>query len=179
VELPYTICFCCYQQQVLMLYRALPPNAQLWNGLGGKIEKGETPLISVQREVQEEAGIDLREASSLFFAGIVTWGLADHNEVKGMYVFIAHLSPQQAEHIHTLDTLEGLIAWKPLAWVCDVSNREVVNNIPRFLPPMLETWTPYEYFDTYKNEESTGELVRQLVVRPLPESIKLSECQGW
>lgn len=162
-----------------MLYRALAPNDQLWNGLGGKIEVGETPLISVQREVQEEAGIDLREASSLFFAGIVTWRLTGHNEKKGMYVFIAHLSPQQAERIHTLETPEGLIAWKPLAWVCDVSNREVVNNIPRFLPPMLEARTPYEYFDMYENEGSTGEPVRQLVIRPLPGSIDLSECQGW
>ncbi len=162
-----------------MLYRTLPPNARLWNGLGGKIEEGETPLISVQREVQEEAGIDLREASSLCFAGIVTWRLIDHNEVKGMYVFIAHLLPQQAEQIQTLETPEGLIAWKPLAWVCDVSNREVVNNIPRFLPSILEGRTPYEYFDADENEGSAGEPVRQLVVRPLPEFIKLSECQGW
>lgn len=40
-----------------MLYRTFPPNAQMWNGLGGKIEAGETPLASVQREVQEEAGL--------------------------------------------------------------------------------------------------------------------------
>ncbi len=57
-----------------MLHRTLPPNAQLWNGLGGKIEAGETPLVSVQREMQEEADIDLAEAPSLFFAGITTWG---------------------------------------------------------------------------------------------------------
>lgn len=57
MELPYTICFCCCEQRVLMLHRAFPPNAQLWNGLGGSIESGETPLRSVQREMQEEAGI--------------------------------------------------------------------------------------------------------------------------
>jgi 8-oxo-dGTP diphosphatase len=179
VELPYTICFCCYQQQVLMLYRALPPNAQLWNGLGGKIESGETPLVSVQREVQEEAGIDLGEATSLHFSGITTWELSSRNAVKGMYVFIAHLSAQQAERIDTLDTPEGVIAWKPLAWVCDLSNREVVDNIPRFLPLMLEDRTPYEYFEPYENEYSSTETLRQLVIRPLPASIELSECQGW
>jgi 8-oxo-dGTP diphosphatase len=178
VELPYTICFCCYQQQVLMLYRTFPPNAALWNGLGGKIEVGETPLISVQREVQEEAGINLREAPSLYFAGITTWELSKPHTVKGMYVFIAHLSSQQAEQIDTLDTPEGVIAWKPLAWVCDLNNQAVVNNIPRFLPLMLEGRTPYEYFEPYESEDSSAELLRQLVIRPLPTSIELSGCQG-
>jgi 8-oxo-dGTP diphosphatase len=179
VEIPYTICFCCYQQQVLMLYRTFPPNAQLWNGLGGKIEADETPLASVRREMQEEADIDLREASSLFFAGITTWGLIDHDPVKGMYVFIVHLSPQQAEQVHSLNTPEGFIAWKSLAWVCDPNNQTVVSNIPRFLPPMLEAQTPYEYFYAYENETSPSETFRQLVIRPLPSYIVLSECQEW
>ncbi len=49
--LPYTICFCLRGEQVLMLYRSKPPNAQRWNGLGGRIEEGETPLVCVQREI--------------------------------------------------------------------------------------------------------------------------------
>src|SRR5882724_3827467 len=122
MEIPYTICFCCYQQQALMLYRTFPPNAQLWNGLGGKIEEGETPLVSVQREMQEEADIDLSQAPSLFFAGIATWGPNDRASVKGMYAFIAHLSKSQAEQVRELTTPEGLITWKPIAWVCDPGN---------------------------------------------------------
>jgi len=58
--LPYTICFCLRDDLVLMLYRSNPPTAGLWDGLGGKIETGETPLSSIQREVIEEATIDLR-----------------------------------------------------------------------------------------------------------------------
>lgn len=175
MEIPYTICFCCYQQHVLMLYRAFPPNAQLWNGLGGKIEVGETPLASVRREMQEEAGIDLREASSVFFAGIVTWGLTGHDAVKGMYVFIAHLSEQQAEHISSFNTPEGLIAWKPLAWVRDRHNPAVVSNIPHFLPSMLEAQTPCEYFCEYERAGFLTETFRQMVMRPLPADIVLSD----
>ena len=45
-----------------MLLGNRPPNAGLWNGFGGKISPGETPLDCVRREVLEEAGIDLRES---------------------------------------------------------------------------------------------------------------------
>ncbi len=177
MEIPYTICFCCYQQQILMLYRNFPPNAQLWNGLGGKIEADETPLRSIRREMLEEAAIDLLESPSIFFAGIVTWASTGRASLKGMYAFIAHLSPQQAEQVHALTTPEGLIAWKPRAWVCDPHNRSVVSNIPRFLPPMLEADAPHEYFCEYGRDDLAGESFRQLVTRPLPPQIVLSDCQ--
>lgn len=65
MRLPYTICFCLCGERVLMLYRNKPPNAQRWNGLGGHIESGETPLVCVRREILEEAEIDLRQAQEL------------------------------------------------------------------------------------------------------------------
>jgi hypothetical protein len=99
--------------------------------------------------------------------------------VTGMYACIVYLSEQQAEQVLSLDTLEGLIRWKPLAWVCDPNNRAVVNNIPRFLPLMLKAQTPFEYFDAYESEDSSAESFRQLVIRPLPSHIVLRECQGW
>ena len=60
--LVYTICFCLRGDAVLMLYRDRPPFARHWNGLGGKIEPGETPLACVEREVLEESGLNLRDA---------------------------------------------------------------------------------------------------------------------
>jgi len=179
MDLPYTICFCGFEQRVLMLHRTFPPNAQLWNGLGGSIEPDETPLVSVQREIQEEAGIDLREASSLFFAGIVTWGQVGHEPARGMYAFLARLTRQQAEHVSSLNTPEGLVAWKPLEWVCDPHNRAVVSNIPRFLPSMLEAHVPYEYFCEYDDEKFPTDSFRRLVIRPLPSHIVLNDCEGW
>jgi 8-oxo-dGTP diphosphatase len=171
MQLPYTICFCCHQKQVLLLYRTFPPNAQLWNGLGGKIEAGETPLACVQREVQEEAGVDLREVASLFFAGIVSWGLVDHEPTQGMYTFIAHLSDQHVQQVQVQQTPEGLLTWKPLAWACDPNNPEVVSNIPQFLPAMLESKNPFEYFYEYAEEDLSVESFRRLLIRPLSAHI--------
>lgn len=135
--------------------------------------------MAVQREVREEAGIDLREAASLFFAGIVTWGVIGQTPLKGMYTYIAHLSAQQAAQITSLHAQEGLITWKPLAWICDPNNTAVVNNIPRFLPPMLKAQTPFEYFYTYEIGDFSREIFRHLEIRALPAHIVLSECQGW
>ena len=73
MALIYTICFCRRGDAILMLYRNKPPNARQWNGLGGKIELGETPPACVRREVAEVAGIDLCFARRVRFAGLVTW----------------------------------------------------------------------------------------------------------
>src|SRR5260370_33757870 len=97
IALPYTICFCLHDDQVLMLYRSNPPNAGLWNGLGGKIETGETPLSNIQREVLEDATLDLDEGQEVHFAGLVTWTVS--NEHTGarlrMNAFIACLAPDR------------------------------------------------------------------------------------
>jgi hypothetical protein len=41
-DLRYTLCFLTRGDQVLMLHRRRPPNQGLWNGVGGRLEPGET-----------------------------------------------------------------------------------------------------------------------------------------
>jgi len=148
-----------------MLYRSRPPNRFHWNGLGGKLQKDETPQACVMREVLEEANIDLHVAHSLRFAGIVTWdfGAGATSPGSGMYAFIADF--QQASVTWEGDRVmpEGLLCWKPLQWVCDPHNTAVVSNVPHFLPHMLSQNIPLGYHCNYHN----GHLVA-LVVRPLP-----------
>ena len=167
---PYTICFCYRGDLVLMLHRSRPPNQGLWNGLGGKINAGETPLASVQREVLEEAGIDLAQSPSCRFAGIVTWpnGVDPTGPSKGMYAFLAEIPPETEIWEGERVTQEGRLCWKPLAWICDAQNTAVVENIAHFLPQMFSQKSQ-EYYCDYQD----GSLV-QVVARQLPERVMVA-----
>ncbi len=141
----YTICFIRSQDQLLMLNRQKPPNMGLWNGVGGKIEPGESPYQAVLREVEEETGLRL---STVRFSGLITWGGRFDEIQGGMYVYLAEVDgpmdpPEQ--------TPEGILAWKPLAWVLDPENKGVVSNIACFLPVMLQDATPYEHRCIYRH----------------------------
>jgi 8-oxo-dGTP diphosphatase len=172
IALPYTICFCYRCDLVLMLHRTRPPNQGLWNGLGGKIQPHETPYACVQREMLEEAGIDLAQSPSRRFAGIVTWsaGVDPTRPSQGMYAFLAEL-PSQAEVWEGEQvTREGRLRWKPLEWACERQNTSVVDNIPHFLPPMFSQKQPQEYYCDYQ----AGSLI-QMVARPLPADMMVEQ----
>ncbi|MED4697427.1 NUDIX hydrolase, partial [Peribacillus frigoritolerans] len=107
MDIIYNICFITRKRsnevEVLMLFRRKDPNRHKWNGIGGKIEKGETIDESMEREILEETGLKVRGMS---FRGIVTW-----NETGGMYVYRAE---DEGGGLSACD--EGELAWKPFQW---------------------------------------------------------------
>jgi 8-oxo-dGTP diphosphatase len=154
--LTYTLCFLTRGDDILMLLRDNPPNAGLWNGVGGHIDHGETPLESCLREVHEETGYRVQQAH---FGGVLTW---DGFEVPpgGLYIFIAAAPPGDPAPIEN----EGRLAWKTRRWVC--SAPEVVSNIHHFLPPILGGEPPRHYYFNY----SDGVIMGQ-EVNPLPDDV--------
>ena len=148
-----------------MLYRNNAPNRHHWNGLGGKLEPGETPLACVQREILEEADIDLNMAQGLHYTGIVTWNVGSDllSPTGGMYAFIAHMPSDWPIWEDERETEEGLLCWKPIVWVCDAGNPAVVTNIPHFLPHMLHRKSPQEYFCAYRGDELMYMVVREFL----------------
>lgn len=52
--LKYTICFIKRADNILLLNREKPGWMGSWNGVGGKIETGETPIECILREIYEE-----------------------------------------------------------------------------------------------------------------------------
>lgn len=138
-----------------MLRRRYPPNEGKWNGVGGKIEAGETPAECVRREVMEEANVDVSE--SLRYAGIVSWnaGADPTSASRGMHAFVAEVEGDDVPR-RPRPTPEGILAWKPLEWVCDPGNDVVVGNIPRFLPTMLDSGAPIEFRCEYEDGRLVG-----------------------
>lgn len=75
--LPYRIaCLCDLRDdrgRVLLLHRVKPPNKDLYSPIGGKLDmgSGESPAQCAQREIREEAGIDV-PIERLHLGGIIS-----------------------------------------------------------------------------------------------------------
>ncbi|TBL71252.1 NUDIX hydrolase [Paenibacillus thalictri] len=168
--LKYTICFIRQGDRVLMLNRNEAPLRGTWNGVGGKLEPGETPHEGIVREIVEETGL-MMPPNAVRFTGIVTWEL-EGRENGGMYVYIAELK----DHIefHTpVEMNEGLLAWKPVEWVVKADNAGVAAHVRHFLPSMLVESELKEYRCTFID----GKLISCRRMN-LPEWIDQAGCLG-
>ncbi len=135
-----------------MLHRLYPPNLGLWNGVGGRLEPGESPRDCVLREVLEETGYVLEEVT---FAGILTWD-GFETLAGGLYLFTASAPPGEPHAC-----AEGELAWKPREWV--FSSPEVVSNIHIFGPQMFNGCAPQAYHFEYKEGQ-----ILLYEIRPCP-----------
>lgn len=129
----YTILFIRQGSKLLMLNRDRSPAQGLWNGVGGKLEAGETPLTGVLREAYEETGIRLLTAD---YKGIVCWE-SDRSPFGGMHVFTAEF-PQHEVYPTPRRMDEGLLEWKEIDWIMEERNLGVGEIIPRYLPAVLQ-----------------------------------------
>ena|SRR3989304_1776545 len=96
------------QNRTLMLHRIKKENDYhegKWNGLGGKLEQGESPEDCVIREIKEEAGLDIKNPK---MHGFITFPLFD--EADDWYVFIFTAEDFKGSII---DSPEGNLEWIP------------------------------------------------------------------
>lgn len=150
-DMRYTLCFLTRGDQILMLHRQKPPNLGLWNGVGGRLEPGESARDCILREVSEETGYAL---PAVDFAGILTWD-GFETPPGGLYLFTA---PAPAGEPQVCS--EGDLAWKPRAWV--FSAPEVVSNIHIFGPQVLGGAPPQHYHFSYNSGQIVDYTVRSL-----------------
>jgi 8-oxo-dGTP diphosphatase len=119
-----------------MLNRIKQPWLGMWNGLGGKIKIGETPLESIKRELSEEMNESLDHAS-IIDAGVLTWNDFDA-EGQGIHLFKVNLN-KPFEMTYPIATREGVLDLKPLDWTINPNNLGVATNIKYFLKEILES----------------------------------------
>ena len=105
-----TLCYVINKQldKTLMLHRVKKENDYhegKWNGLGGKLELGESPEDCVIREVKEEAGLIIKKPR---MHGFITF--PNFDEVDDWYVFIFTANEFEGKLI---DSPEGNLAWIP------------------------------------------------------------------
>lgn len=157
--LTFTLCFLTRDDNVLMLHRNKPPNQFKWNGVGGKLMPGESPLAACLREVYEETGYRLTTAH---FAGLLTWTGFENFADGGLYLFTA---PAPAGR--PTPSAEGELRWHPRQWV--YTSAEVVSNLPYFAPQILDGAPPQVYHFDYR----AGQIVHH-AIRPLPAGFKVT-----
>ena len=100
-----TLCYVTRDGYTLMLYRNKKANdihEGKWNGLGGKVEDGETPEECVRREVKEESGLVIQDPR--------LHGLIMFPDFKGndWYVFVFTATEFSG---HQIDSPEGQLEW--------------------------------------------------------------------
>ncbi|MEI8361530.1 MAG: 8-oxo-dGTP diphosphatase [bacterium] len=101
-----TLCYIRKNGKTLMLHRVKKENDMhkgKWNGLGGKIEDGETPEECIIREVKEECGLN---AKNPLIKGILTFPQFSKGET--WYVFLFVITEFDGELI---ESNEGNLEW--------------------------------------------------------------------
>ncbi|GGL46147.1 NUDIX hydrolase [Sporolactobacillus putidus] len=160
--LRYTLAFIRYNDEILMINREKSPWQGAWNGVGGKLEAGETPNECVIREVREETGLKIIQP---IYRGMVTWN-PDEEEAQGMYVFVADIE-QKDEMKTPKRTREGILDWKKETWLLSEKNFGTVPTLRYFMKDVLDIGRirPADYHCTF-----SGDAVIRSEIRPLPET---------
>jgi 8-oxo-dGTP diphosphatase len=103
-----TLCYVINKSQnkTLMIHRVKKENDYhegKWNGLGGKLELGESPEDCVIREIKEEAGLTIKNPK---MHGFITF--PNFDEVDDWYVFIFTAEDFEG---NLIDSPEGNLKW--------------------------------------------------------------------
>ena len=121
-----TLCYVRRDGQTLMIHRVKKDNDMhqgKWNGLGGKLNPGESPDECAVREIYEESGLRVRDPQ---LKGLLTFPAFAKDE--DWYVFVYVAKDFEGELI---DSPEGDLRWVDDA---DLTSLNLWEGDPIFLP---------------------------------------------
>jgi 8-oxo-dGTP diphosphatase len=140
--IPRTLIFITNEEHLLLLKGA--PDKRLWanlyNGIGGHIERGEDPLRAAKRELFEETGLDI---PNLRLSGVISIDTGKDTGI-GIFVFQAESSSKDLTA-----SSEGDLKWVVQDRIYDLP---LVEDLSDLLPKILNKKTngpPFSALYTY------------------------------
>ncbi len=142
--IPAVLLYAFYENKVLMIRaRGKDGMPSKWNGLGGKLEAGESPILAAVREFEEEANCktlakDWAWLGQLYFPNFK----AHKSEDWWVTVYTLDLSPEQFKSIplEDLGHPEGMLS---MVEISKVNQLELWDGDLHFIPLVLAR-TPFE-----------------------------------
>ncbi len=139
-----TLCYLEKDGCYLMLLRNKKKNDQnkgKWIGVGGKIEKGETPEECLKREVLEETGVVLKAYA---FLGVIGFRI-EGGEDEDMYLYTSDAWDGEVN----MDCNEGTLKWIPKD---EIMGLELWEGDRLFLKEMVDGSSSVNMTLYYKND---------------------------
>lgn len=151
-NLPYKIAVLCYlydaEDRVLLLHRLKAPNAGMYSPIGGKldVETGEGPHACAVREIEEEAGISLRD-EEIRLTGIVS-EQAYEGETHWLIFLFEVTRPVDHGEIVEMTFDEGQLEWVP---VDQVAGHGIPETDKRIMWPLVQSHRHGGFFMVHIN----------------------------
>ena len=127
--MPRTLSFVLNGGDVLLMKRAphrrVFPN--MYNGLGGHIERGEDPASGAMREIEEESGLKVHSLRLRSVHNI------DAGQQTGILLFV-YTAISESRALEG-DSREGTLEWVATG---QVSELDLVEDLPELLPKILD-----------------------------------------
>lgn len=121
--IPATLIYLFCEDHVLMIHR-IKKNRDIhegkWNGIGGKLELGESPWEGATREILEETGITV-ESESLKSMGVLTFPNFKAFDQQDWICFLFRCNlPGKCSDYSLIESEEGHLEWIPQDKVLDL-----------------------------------------------------------
>jgi 8-oxo-dGTP diphosphatase len=152
---------------VLLLHRRHPPNAGLWNGIGGKLNPGEDPYAACIREVSEESGLSIDHP---VLRAVLVISVKSTGDLWVLFTFTA--APTTPEE--PVASEEGELQWVEFT---TLGTLPVLPDLPLLLPYVLSTKEVLTIRLDLKNEDAAS-MVRAEIVGPADQAKVLFEKHG-